>query len=151
MGFGLEFIVVCFSGLPVVALPGNSAGGRGNNMICSCIRQWIHRLHSERPVGELAYVNGEFCELSEARVSIEDRGFQFADAVYEGIVAYRGEPFRLPQHLARLRRSADQIRLKLPHEDDEIESIIREGNPALVIDCLSKGLRNCVPKIEVAA
>ncbi len=78
-------------------------------------------------MGELAYVNGEFCELSEARVSIEDRGFQFADAVYEGIVAYRSEPFRLPQHLARLRRSADQIRLKLPHTDDEIESIIREG------------------------
>lgn len=75
----------------------------------------------------VAYVNGKFCELDRATVSVEDRGFQFADAVYEGIVVYDGKPFRLREHLARLRRSAEAVRLTLPHTDEQIERILDQG------------------------
>ncbi len=64
---------------------------------------------------ELAYVEGEFVPLGDAKVSIEDRGFVFADGVYEVIVAYNGRPFRLPEHLARLMKSAEAILLPLPN------------------------------------
>ncbi|HKJ88525.1 MAG TPA: D-amino acid aminotransferase [Gammaproteobacteria bacterium] len=62
----------------------------------------------------IAYVNGEFLPLEEARVSILDRGFQFADGVYEVIPVYGGRPFRLDAHLARLERSLGEIRMDLP-------------------------------------
>ena len=78
-------------------------------------------------MGELAYVNGAFCELSEARISIEDRGFQFADGVYEVIVAYGDRPFRLAEHLARLERSLDGIHLEFDLKQHHIERIIRDG------------------------
>ena len=54
---------------------------------------------------EVAYLNGRFCRLEDATVSIEDRGFQFADGVYEVLVAHHGQPFRLAEHMIRLERS----------------------------------------------
>jgi D-alanine transaminase len=63
---------------------------------------------------ELAYVEGKFVPLGDAKVSIEDRGFVFADGVYEVIVAYNGRPFRLAEHLARLMKSAEAILLPFP-------------------------------------
>ncbi len=72
------------------------------------------------------YLNGEFLPIEQARVSVLDRGFIYGDGVYELIPVYRREPYRLPQHLARLQRSLDGIRLANPHTDAEWESIIRE-------------------------
>lgn len=54
---------------------------------------------------ELAYVNGTVGPIKEAKVSIEDRGYQFADAVYEVVVSYNGNPFLLEEHMVRLKRS----------------------------------------------
>jgi D-alanine transaminase len=56
--------------------------------------------------------------LSDARVSPLDRGFLFADAVYEVVPVYAGRPFRLREHLERLDRSLDGIRMApvMPHE-----------------------------------
>jgi len=54
----------------------------------------------------IGYVNGRFLPLEEACVSVEDRGFQFGDGVYEVIRVYGGKPFRLKEHLSRLERSA---------------------------------------------
>ncbi len=51
------------------------------------------------------YLNGAFMPESDARVSVDDRGFLFGDAVYEVIRLYGGRPFRLGAHLARLERS----------------------------------------------
>lgn len=51
------------------------------------------------------YLNGAFMPESDARVSVDDRGFLFGDAVYEVIRLYGGQPFRLADHLARLERS----------------------------------------------
>jgi D-alanine transaminase len=63
---------------------------------------------------ELIWLNGEIGPLSEARVSVEDRGFQFADGVYEVVRLYGGRPFTLDEHLARLERSATGISLEVP-------------------------------------
>ena len=66
---------------------------------------------------ELAYVNGAFVELSEARISVEDRGYQFADGVYEVIGTYNGQPFALDEHLVRLQNSLDELSIKLNVSD----------------------------------
>ena len=62
----------------------------------------------------LVYLNGAFLPPEQAQVSVFDRGFVFADGVYEVIPAYGGRPFRLPQHLARLDNSLAGIRLANP-------------------------------------
>lgn len=78
-------------------------------------------------MNELAYVNGVFGPIAEARISVEDRGFQFGDGVYEVIVAYDGRPFLLEEHLARLRRSLEGIRLNYDFAANPLEPIIAEG------------------------
>lgn len=72
------------------------------------------------------YLNGRFLPLEDAKISVLDRGFIYGDGVYELIPVYGRKPFRLKQHLARLQRSLDGIRLANPHSDAEWERIIRE-------------------------
>lgn len=62
---------------------------------------------------ELIWLNGEIGPMGEARLGVEDRGFQFADGVYEVVRLYGGRPFTLREHLERLERSAAGINLKL--------------------------------------
>jgi D-alanine transaminase len=63
---------------------------------------------------DIVYLNGEYCPLNEAKISVMDRGFLFGDAVYEVIPVYKGRLFRMESHLARLEASLDAIRLALP-------------------------------------
>jgi D-alanine transaminase len=72
------------------------------------------------------YLNGLFLPISEAKISVLDRGFIYGDGVYEVVPVYAREPYRLRQHLARLQRSLDGIRLANPHSDADWEGIIRE-------------------------
>lgn len=65
--------------------------------------------------------------LAEAKISIEDRGFQFGDGVYEVIRTYRGHPFALDAHVARLERSADALDLVQPYSRTEWAHHIVEG------------------------
>jgi len=71
-----------------------------------------------------AYLNGQFLPLSEARISPLDRGFLYADGIYEVIPVYSRTPFRIDEHLRRLQSSADGIRLPNPHSNDEWRAII---------------------------
>lgn len=66
---------------------------------------------------QTVYLNGEFMPLSEAKVPVLDRGFIFGDGIYEVVPAYRGVPFRWPQHLARLKRSLGKVRIANPMDD----------------------------------
>lgn len=75
----------------------------------------------------IAFLNGRFLPLEDAKVSVEDRGFQFGDGIYELVRVYRGVPFQLPEHLARLMRSAREIDLPLPYARQEWETHIYEG------------------------
>lgn len=70
------------------------------------------------------YLNGEFLPLSEAKVSVLDRGFLFADGVYEVIPAYGGKLFRLQQHLDRLNNSLDAIRMPPVMSDQQWQEIL---------------------------
>lgn len=70
------------------------------------------------------YLNGEWLPLSEARVSVLDRGFMLGDGVYELIPVYRRRPFRLDEHLRRLQRSLDGIRLANPLGDAQWHEVI---------------------------
>jgi D-alanine transaminase len=78
-------------------------------------------------VPEIAYVNGEFLPLERATVRVEDRGFQFADGVYEVVRTYGGKPFAVDAHLARLFRSLEAIEIKVSLTTGQLTSIIEEG------------------------
>lgn len=70
---------------------------------------------------ELVYLDGEYLSFEEARVSVEDRGFQFGDGVYEVVRCYGRRPFSLVPHLERLYRSAAAIELAIPHSLEELK------------------------------
>ncbi len=87
---------------------------------------------------DVACVNGRFMPLAEATVSVEDRGFQFGDGVYEVIRTYQGRPFELEGHLARLERSAQALNIPQPYSRSKwtryvLEGIKRAGYPEVKI------------------
>jgi len=73
----------------------------------------------------LVYLNGEFTPLSEAKISVLDRGFLFGDGIYEVVPVYRGKPFRMAQHLARLSRSLASIQIANPLGNVEWEALVQ--------------------------
>ena len=75
---------------------------------------------------QVAYVNGSFVPLSEAKVSILDRGFLFADGIYEVSAVLDGKLVDNASHLARLERSVGEISLKLPETIERITEIQKE-------------------------
>ena len=72
----------------------------------------------------LCYLNGAYLPLAEARISPLDRGFLYADGVYEVMPVYDGRPFRFGAHLARLERSLGGIRMADPHTPSEWRAIL---------------------------
>lgn len=74
----------------------------------------------------MIYLNGRFMPIEEACVPVLDRGFIFGDGVYEVIPVYSRRPFRLPEHLKRLQRSLDGIRLGNPLSAEEWVRLIGE-------------------------
>jgi D-alanine transaminase len=74
----------------------------------------------------IAYVNGDFVPLSEAKVSVLDRGFLFADGIYEVSAVLDGKLVDNDSHLARLARSVGEIKLALPESIGRIKEIQRE-------------------------
>ncbi len=74
----------------------------------------------------LAWLNGSICDISEAKVPLEDRGFFFGDGVYEVIKIYNGKPFYLFPHLKRLQNSTSAIEIDLPYTIEEIEKNIAD-------------------------
>lgn len=74
----------------------------------------------------IVYLNGQFVPLSEARISILDRGFNYGDGLFETMRSYAGKIFRLDLHLARLVESARLIHLNLPVTEQEMTSALEE-------------------------
>ena len=74
----------------------------------------------------IAYVNGSFLPLDEAKVSILDRGFLFADGIYEVTAVIDGKLIDTPRHMARLERSAREIGMRLAETPERIEAIEQE-------------------------
>ncbi|MDE5412400.1 branched-chain-amino-acid transaminase [Alkalihalobacterium chitinilyticum] len=72
------------------------------------------------------YLNGEFVEKHNAKISVYDHGFLYGDGVFEGIRVYDGNIFQLKEHLERLYNSAKSIMLNIPHSLEELTQIIVE-------------------------
>jgi D-alanine transaminase len=72
----------------------------------------------------LCYLNGTYLPLAEARISPLDRGFLYADGVYEVMPVYDGRPFRFAAHSERLSRSLAGISMEDPHSCAEWRAII---------------------------
>jgi D-alanine transaminase len=62
------------------------------------------------------FLNGDYLPISEAKVSVLDRGFIFGDGIYEVVPVYGGRPFRFEQHMQRLERSLAELRLPNPFD-----------------------------------
>jgi D-alanine transaminase len=77
-------------------------------------------------MSRIAYVNGVYRPLADATVHIEDRGFQFADGVYEVIYRHAGRMIDMDLHLARLERSLGELSLRPPVTRSALMAILAE-------------------------
>jgi D-alanine transaminase len=82
------------------------------------------------PHDPLVYLNGVMTPLSQATVSVLDRGFIFGDGIYEVIPMYQRTLFRAKQHLARLFRSLASIGIDNPHSADAWRALIAQVTEA---------------------
>jgi len=67
----------------------------------------------------LCYLNGKYLPVSQASVSVLDRGFVFGDGIYEVAPVYGRKLFRFDEHMARLQRSLAKLRIPNPHGREE--------------------------------
>jgi D-alanine transaminase len=74
----------------------------------------------------IAYLNGSYLPLADARVSVLDRGFLFADGIYEVAAVIEGRLIDSASHLARLERSASALDIALPLPLAEVEAAQKE-------------------------
>ena len=82
---------------------------------------------ADRP---LIYVNGQMLPKSKAMISVYDHGLLYGDGVFEGIRVYKGKIFKCKQHMDRLWRCAEAIRIKIPISRDKMVQAMR--------DCISQ-------------
>ncbi|MBS0360527.1 MAG: D-amino-acid transaminase, partial [Proteobacteria bacterium] len=78
-------------------------------------------------MGRIAYVNGRFVPHGEAVVHIEDRGYQFADAVYEVWALFGGKLADPEGHFARLERSLGELSIAMPMSRAALTNVLREA------------------------
>lgn len=72
------------------------------------------------------YVNGRYLAYNQARVHVEDRGFQFADSVYEVCEINAGQLVDVSRHLARLRRSLNELQIEFTMSDGALRHVMRQ-------------------------
>ena len=77
-------------------------------------------------MSRIAYVNGRYLPQREASVNIEDRGYQFADGIYEVVQLHQGRFIDEDLHLARLERSLGEIELPMPMRRDALVHVLHE-------------------------
>jgi branched-chain amino acid aminotransferase len=74
----------------------------------------------------IIHVNGQMLPKSKAMISVYDHGLLYGDGVFEGIRVYRGRIFKCGQHMERLWKSAEGIRLTIPVSRPEMVRIMRD-------------------------
>ena len=77
-------------------------------------------------MSRIAYVNGRYLPRARAQVSVEDRGYQFADGVYEVCEVRGGRLVDEPRHMARLERSLSELRMVRPMSPAALSTVLRE-------------------------
>lgn len=77
-------------------------------------------------MSRIAYVNGRYLPQRDACVNVEDRGYQFADGIYEVVHLYRGRFIDSERHLARLERSLAEVRIAMPMRRQALLHVLTE-------------------------
>ena len=77
-------------------------------------------------MSRIVYLNGQFLPEAEARISVFDRGFTFADAVYEVTAVVGGKLVDYAGHAARLKRSLGELGIRMPCNDAEMLALHRQ-------------------------
>lgn len=77
-------------------------------------------------MSRIAYVNGRYLPMRIAMVHVEDRGYQFGDGVYEVCEVRGGRLIDERRHLARLKRSLDELRIRQPMSPKALGVVLRE-------------------------
>lgn len=77
-------------------------------------------------MSRIAYVNGQYRDMRDASVNIEDRGYQFSDGVYEVCEIRGGRVVDLLRHMTRLQRSLRELRIDMPMPMSALEIVIHE-------------------------
>src|SRR5665213_1060036 len=84
------------------------------------------RTGDQSRMSRIAYVNGRYLPQREASVNIEDRGYQFADGIYEVVHLHNGRFIDEDRHLDRLDRSLREIRLPEPMSRAALRHVLAE-------------------------
>lgn len=74
----------------------------------------------------IVFLNGTFLPQADAFVPLNDRGLLYGDGLFETVRVVNGRPFRLAQHLNRLQRGADFLKIRLPVTPKEIAGIVAQ-------------------------
>jgi len=77
-------------------------------------------------MSRVAYVNGQYVPHGQATVHVEDRGFQFADGVYEVWSVFDGRMADFDGHMTRLHRSLNELRIPIPMTREALERVLKE-------------------------
>ena len=77
-------------------------------------------------MSRIAYVNGQYRDMRDASVNIEDRGYQFSDGVYEVCEIRGGKVVDLSRHMTRLQRSLRELRIDMPMPVSALDIVIHE-------------------------
>lgn len=98
-------------------------------MGCAWQLRYFYPQHSATEVSKdmtIVYLNGEFTNAADARISPMDRGFLFADGVYEVVPVFDGRPLGLNEHLRRLEYSLDAIGMRRPAPRSTLAALVLE-------------------------
>ena len=94
---------------------------------------------TQYPTG-VAYLDGQFVPIGEAKISVMDFGFLHSDATYDVVHVWDGAFFRLEDHLRRFQRGMQKLHMTTPHDTNELMMILH--------DCVAlSGLRNAYVEI----
>ena len=74
----------------------------------------------------IAYLDGRYVPMADAKISVLDWGFLRSDATYDVVHTWRGRFFRLDRHLERFERSVERLRLSLPFGREELVEVLRQ-------------------------
>lgn len=71
-----------------------------------------------------AYYNGDFCPYSDVRIPLDNRSIYFGDGVYDAMIGREDKIFLFEEHIERLFKNAERLKIKIKESKEEIENII---------------------------
>lgn len=77
-------------------------------------------------MSDILYINGRFTTTDERVIGVEDRGFQFGDAIYEVFKFLGKRPIFLSEHYSRMEKGLREIEIRVPWDETQFGDVIRE-------------------------